>query len=325
MPSAAATLSRRPSRSPHAGMVRIEGGRFKMGSDAHYPEEAPARWVEVDDFWIDVRPVSSRDFSRFVRETGWVTVAEQAPDPAQYPGALPEFLAPASLVFFPTKGPVPLSDIRAWWAYTLGADWRHPLGPDSSLTGLLDHPVVHVAWEDVEAYAHWAGKDLPTEAEWEYACRGGLDGAEYAWGDALHPGGQAMANTWQGRFPFETLKRGGNFRTSRIGAFPPNGYGLHDMIGNVWEWTQDWWSTTAPKAASPCCAPKNPRGGSAEDSLDRDCAGGDIPRKVLKGGSHLCAPSYCRRYRPAARHAQPIDTSTSHIGFRCVVRGTPGI
>ena len=325
MSSVAATLTRKPPK-PLAGMVRIEGGKFRMGSDVHYPEEAPARWVEVDDFWIDSHPVTSRDFSRFVRDTGWVTVAEQAPDPAQYPGALPEFLAPASLVFFPTQGPVPLSDIRAWWTYTLGADWRHPLGPDSSLTGLLDHPVVHVAWADVEAYARWAGKELPTEAEWEFAARGKLDGAEYAWGAELQPGGQPMANTWQGRFPFETPKRGGNFRTSRVGAFPPNGYGLHDMIGNVWEWTQDWWSTAAPQAAaSPCCAPKNPRGGAAEDSLDRDCAGGDIPRKVLKGGSHLCAPSYCRRYRPAARHAQPVDTSTSHIGFRCVVRGTPGI
>ena len=321
MPSTLA-LARKPRRTPHDGMVPIAGGRFRMGSDRHYPEEAPVRWVEVDDFWIDARPVTVRDFARFVRETGWVTVAEQAPDPAQYPGVLPEFAAPGSLVFQPTAGPVPLDDIRAWWRYTLGADWRHPVGPQSSLNGLLDHPVVHVAWADVEAYARWIGKELPTEAEWEYAARGGLDGADYAWGEAFTPGGQVMANTWQGEFPYQTLKRGCNFRTSRTGSFPPNGYGLFDMIGNVWEWTQDWWSTTAPQAASPCCAPKNPRGGTVEGSLDRNCsAGGDIPRKVLKGGSHLCAPSYCRRYRPAARHAQPIDTSTSHIGFRCVVRG----
>ena len=324
MPSLAAKLSRRPARKPQDGMARILGGRFRMGSDRHYAEEAPARWVEVDDFWIDVRPVTVRDFACFVRETGWVTVAEQPPDPADYPGALPELLAPGSLVFVPTAGPVPLHDIRAWWTYALGADWRHPRGPDSGLNGLLDHPVVHVAWADVEAYARWAGKAPPTEAEWEYAARGGLDGAEFAWGDELAPRGQPMANTWQGEFPYQTLKRGGNFRTSRIGSFPPNGYGLFDMIGNVWEWTQDWWSTTAPgAAASPCCAPRNPRGGTLEGSLERDCpAGGDIPRKVLKGGSHLCAPSYCRRYRPAARHAQPIDTSTSHIGFRCVVRGS---
>jgi len=324
MPTIAPTLSRKPAWKLNAGMVQIPGGRFRMGSDRHYAEEAPERWVEVDDFWLDAHPVTVREFARFVRDTGWVTVAEQAPDPAQYPGALPEFLAPGSLVFVPTEGPVPLHDIRAWWRYTLGADWRHPVGPDSGLNGLLDHPVVHVAWADVEAYARWAGKGLPTEAEWEYAARGGLDGAEYAWGEELAPRGQPMANTWQGRFPYETLKRGGHFRTSRTGSFPPNGYGLFDMIGNVWEWTQDWWSTTAPTVASPCCAPKNPRGGTREDSLDRSCpAGGDIPRKVLKGGSHLCAPSYCRRYRPAARHAQPIDTSTSHIGFRCIVRGTP--
>jgi formylglycine-generating enzyme required for sulfatase activity len=321
--SSTATLNRKPQRKLHDGMVRIPGGRFRMGSDRHYAEEAPVRWVEVDDFWIDTHPVTNREFARFVRDTGWVTVAEQAPDPAQYPGALPDLLAPGSLVFFPTDGPVPLHDIHAWWAYTLGADWRRPTGPDSSLNGLLDHPVVHVAWADVEAYARWSGKDLPTEAEYEYAARGGLDGAEYAWGEELHPDGKVLANTWLGRFPFETLKRGANFRTSRVGSFPPNGYGLFDMIGNTWEWTQDWWSTGAESASSPCCAPRNPRGGSLEDSLDHDCpAGGDIPRKVLKGGSHLCAPSYCRRYRPAARHAQPIETSTSHIGFRCVLRAS---
>ena len=301
-------------------MVWIEGGRFRMGSDQHYPEEAPARWVEVDGFWIDAAPVTNRDFARFVKATNWVTFAEQAPDPAAYPGILPEYIAPGSLVFTPTEGPVPLGDFRLWWRYTLGADWRHPTGPDGSLAGLLDHPVVHVAWADVQAYADWAGKTLPTEAEWEFAARGGLDGAEFAWGDELHPGGQVLANTWLGRFPFETTKRGRNFRTSRVGSFPANGYGLHDMIGNVWEWTQDWWSAGAPAAASPCCAARNPRGGVMAESRETDCPGGDIPRKVLKGGSHLCAPSYCRRYRPAARHAQPIDTSSSHIGFRCVVR-----
>ena len=320
MVSAAQALKHARPRSPHPGMIQLAGGRFRMGSDQHYTEEAPARWVEVDAFWIDEKPVTNREFSRFVRETGCVTVAEQAPDPADYPGALPELLAHSSLVFVPTAGPVPLNDLRAWWRYTPGADWRHPAGPDSSLVGLLDHPVVHVAWADVAAYADWAGKALPTEAEWEFAARGGLDGAEFAWGDELNPGGRTMANTWQGRFPFETSKPGGNFRTSRVGAFPPNGYGLHDLIGNVWEWTQDWWSASAQAAASPCCAMRNPRGGAMEQSADAACAGGHIPRKVLKGGSHLCAPSYCRRYRPAARHAQPVDTSTSHVGFRCVVR-----
>jgi formylglycine-generating enzyme required for sulfatase activity len=319
---AQARLSRRIAKpDERAGMVRLDGGKFRMGSDRHYAEEAPVRWVEVDGFWIDAHPVTNREFARFVRDTGWVTWAEQAADPAQYPGAIPELLAPSSLVFFPTDGPVPLDDIRAWWRYTAGADWRHPIGPGSSLAGLLDHPVVHVAWADVEAYARWAGKELPTEAEWEFAARGGLDGAEFAWGDELHPDGRIMANTWLGKFPYQSPKRGGLFRTSRVGAFAPNGYGLHDMIGNTWEWTQDWWSAHGPEAASPCCAPRNPRGGTLEESCDPACPGGHIPRKVLKGGSHLCAPSYCRRYRPAARHAQPIDTSTSHIGFRCVVRG----
>jgi formylglycine-generating enzyme required for sulfatase activity len=320
MVSTAQALKRAKPKSEHPGMVWIEGGRFRMGSDHHYAEEAPARWVEVDGFWIDARPVTNREFARFVRATGWVTVAERAPDPADYPGAAPELLAPGSLVFFPTDGPVPLNDVRAWWRYTLSADWRRPLGPGSSLAGLWDHPVVHVAWADVEAYADWAGKALPTEAEWELAARGGLQEAEFAWGSELHPGGRIMANTWLGRFPFETAKRGGSFRTSRVGAFPPNGYGLYDMIGNTWEWTQDWWSAGAAKAASPCCAPRNPRGGGEDASRDAAGPGGHIPRKVLKGGSHLCAPSYCRRYRPAARHAQPVETSTSHIGFRCVAR-----
>ena len=320
MVSTAQALRRVKPKPLHPGMAWIDGGKFRMGSDHHYAEEAPARWVEVDGFWIDEAPVTNRDFARFVRETGWVTVAERTPDAADYPGALPQLLAPASLVFFPTDGPVPLTDVRAWWRYTLGAHWREPLGPGSSLAGLLDHPVVHVAWKDVEAYARWAGKDLPTEAEWEFAARGGLDGAEFAWGEELHPHGRIMANTWQGRFPYETTKRGGNMRTTRVGAFPANGHGLHDMIGNVWEWTCDWWSATAARASSPCCAPRNPRGASEEDSLDPACPAAHIPRKVLKGGSHLCAPSYCRRYRPAARHAHPVDTSTSHIGFRCVVR-----
>jgi formylglycine-generating enzyme required for sulfatase activity len=308
------------ARAERPGMAWIAGGRFRMGSDVHYAEEAPARHVAVDGFWIDAAPVTNRDFARFVEATGWVTLAETAPDAADYPGALPEMLVPASLLFVPTGGPVPLNDITAWWRYAAGADWRHPHGPDSSLDGLLDHPVVHVAWADVEAYARWADGDLPTEAEWEFAARGGLDGAEYAWGAELFPGGRPMANTWQGAFPHQTLKPGGAFRTSPVGAYPANGYGLSDMIGNTWEWTRDWWSTTATAVASPCCAPHNPVGGTLEDSLDPRQPQIPIPRKVLKGGSHLCAPSYCRRYRPAARHAHPVDTSTSHVGFRLVVR-----
>jgi sulfatase modifying factor 1 len=306
---------------PRPGMVWIPGGRFRMGSDRHYPEEAPSRPVDVDGFWIDAHPITNREFARFVADTGWTTFAELPANPDDYPGALPGMLAPASLVFTPSHGPVPLDDIAHWWRYVRGANWRRPSGPRSKLTGLWDHPVVHVAWRDVEAYARWTGADLPTEAEWEYAARGGLDGADYAWGDDFAPGGRAMANTWQGYFPWRSDKPGGEYRTSAVGAYPANGYGLSDMIGNVWEWTRDWWSAANPKAeASPCCAARNPIGGAIEQSYDPCTPRMMIPRRVLKGGSHLCAPSYCRRYRPAARHAQPIDTSASHVGFRLVVR-----
>ncbi|MCR5877184.1 formylglycine-generating enzyme family protein [Phenylobacterium sp. J367] len=250
-----------PPRPVHRGMVWLEGGTFRMGSDDHYPEEAPARPVRVDGFLIDTHPVTNREFARFVEATGWTTFAEIAPDPVQYPGALPEMLHPASLVFMPTEGPVPLNDITHWWRYTPGANWRQPLGPGSGLAGLGDHPVVHVAWPDVEAYARWAGKDLPTEAEWEFAARGGLDGAEYAWGDELNPRGRVMANTWLGDFPYRSTKPGRAFRTSRVGVHPANGYGLHDMIGNVWEWTKDWWGAHPP-AASPLRARRAIRSGA---------------------------------------------------------------
>jgi formylglycine-generating enzyme required for sulfatase activity len=227
-------------------------------------------------------------------------------------------------VFVPPGRPVDLRDWSQWWTFLKGADWRHPYGPDSSIAGLGDHPVVHVAFADAQAYAEWAGKELPTEAEWEFAARGGLDGAAYAWGDELTPGGRHRANTWQGHFPHQNLCQDGFARTSPVTAFPPNGYGLHDMIGNVWEWTSDWYaprhSADAPKA---CCIPENPRGGSEAASYDPRQPAIRIPRKVVKGGSHLCAPNYCRRYRPAARHAHPVETSTSHIGFRCVIRGRP--
>jgi formylglycine-generating enzyme len=258
-----------------------------------------------------------------VRATGYVTFAEIAPDPKDYPGALPNMLRAASLVFNPPKHPVDTADWRQWWTFKFGANWKRPTGPRSSISGLDDHPVVHVAYKDALAYAKWAGKDLPTEAEWEFAARGGLDGAEFAWGDEFTPGGKQMANTWQGAFPLENLKLDGYERTSPVTAFAPNGYGIHDMIGNVWEWTTDWYSTKheadAPKA---CCIPENPRGGREDASYDPCMPNIRIPRKVLKGGSHLCAPNYCRRYRPAARHPEPVDTSASHVGFRCVVRQT---
>jgi formylglycine-generating enzyme required for sulfatase activity len=299
--------------------VWVAGGTFRMGSDRHYPEEAPSHLVRVDGFWMDRRPVTNREFRRFVEATDYVTFAEIAPDPTEYPGALPEMLFPASLVFTPPGRPVDLRNFRNWWVFKRDADWRHPDGPGSSIDGMDDHPVVHVAYKDVEAYARWAGKELPTEAEWEYAARGGLEAAEFAWGDSLMPKDRLMANTWQGNFPNENLKLDGYERTSPVDAFPPNGYGIHDMIGNVWEWTQDWYSAKHEGTAQkPCCAAPNPRGGRVEGSYDPAEPEIRIPRKVLKGGSHLCAPNYCRRYRPAARHAQPVDTSTSHVGFRLV-------
>ena len=246
---------------------------------------------------MDEHPVTNLEFLRFVKATGHVTSAEQAPDPAQYPDAKPDMLFAGSVVFEKSSGPVDLSNHFNWWTWRRGADWRHPEGPESSLHGRERHPVVHVAFDDAEAYAAWAGKELPTEAEWEFAARGGLDGAEFAWGDELMPKGKPMANTWQGEFPYENTLVDGYEGTSPVGAFPPNGYGLYDMAGNVWEWTTDWYAASH-EAASPCCG-GDPRAASI-DPNDTSA----IPRKVMKGGSHLCAPNYCRRYRPAARMAQ---------------------
>jgi sulfatase modifying factor 1 len=309
-----------PATDPD-GMVFITGGTFRMGSDRHYPEEAPEHSVSVDSFWIDRTPVTNAEFRRFVDATGYITFAEIKPDAGDYPGALPHMLRAGSLVFTAPKHAVNLHDWSQWWTFKFGADWRHPYGPRSSISGLDNHPVVHIAYRDADAYAKWVGKALPTEAEWEFAARGGLDAAEYAWGDEFTPAGRHMANTWQGIFPRQNLAEDGYRRTSPVTAFPANGYGVYDLIGNVWEWTSDWWSTRhEAEAAKPCCIPNNPRGGAEAASYDPCQPGIKIPRKVLKGGSHLCAPNYCRRYRPAARHAEPIDTSTSHVGFRCVVR-----
>jgi formylglycine-generating enzyme required for sulfatase activity len=307
---------------PHRpAMVFIPGGTFRMGSDRHYPEEAPAHRVTVDGFWIDRYPITNRQFREFVRATGHVTFAEVAPDPAAYPGTLPHMLYAGSLVFSPPAGPVDLRLWGEWWTLLKGANWRHPYGPKSNIHGLDNHPVVHVAFADALAYARWAGKDLPTEAEWEFAARGGVDGTEYAWGSEFTPGGKHMANTWQGEFPRQNRSEDGFERTSPANAFPPNGYGVYDMIGNVWEWTTDWYAAKhQADVAKACCIPENPRGGREEESYDACLPDIEIPRKVIKGGSHLCAPNYCRRYRPAARHAQPVDTSTSHVGFRCISR-----
>jgi formylglycine-generating enzyme required for sulfatase activity len=310
-----------PADAPFPDMVWIPGGTFRMGSDKHYPEERPVHRVTVDGFWMDRHPVTNERFQRFVDATGHVTFAEIAPDPANYPGALPHMLYAGSLVFVKPPDRVPLRNCGNWWHYVRGANWRHPTGPQSTLDRLERHPVVHVAFADADAFARWEGKDLPTEAEWEFAARGGLDGAEYAWGEEFQPGQRAMANTWQGEFPWQNLVQDGYEGTSPVGAFPPNGYGLCDTIGNVWEWTTDWYQPRHPdEKQKACCIPRNPRGGREEESYDPGQPEIVIPRKVLKGGSHLCAPNYCRRYRPAARFPEPVDTSTCHVGFRCIVR-----
>ncbi len=314
-----------PGLPPFPDMIWVPGGTFRMGSDKHYAEERPVHRVSVDGFWIDRYPVTNERFARFVKATNHRTFAEIPPDPAQYPGAKPDMLYAGSLVFVQPAGPVDLRNIANWWRFMPKADWRHPYGPKSSIEGLDRHPVVHVTFGDAETFARWEGKDLPTEAEWEFAARGGLDGASYAWGDEFVPDERHRANTWQGDFPWQHLCRDGYEGTSPVDAFPPNGYGLHDMIGNVWEWTTDWYVAKHPQEeAKACCIPHNPRGPRKEESYDRRLPRIEIPRKVLKGGSHLCAPNYCRRYRPAARFPEPVDTSTCHVGFRCIVRSASG-
>jgi formylglycine-generating enzyme len=289
-------------------MVWIPAGEFLMGSEDFYPEERPVRRVAVDGFWMDEHPVTVAEFRRFVKDTGHVTWAELAPEAADYPDADPGLLVPGSLVFVQPDGPVDLDDISNWWHWTPGAQWRHPDGPDSTLHGRELHPVTHVAYSDALAYAEWAGKQLPTEVQWERAARGGLEGTVFCWGDEFAPRGKMMANTWQGEFPWQNLMLDGFMGTSPVKKFPANGFGLYDMAGNVWEWTSDVFSPdhSDDVAERPCCAPVH----SADD----------IERRVTKGGSHLCAPNYCLRYRPAARQGQAVDTSTSHIGFRCIVR-----
>jgi len=308
-----------PGPPPADTMVWIPGGTFLMGSDHHYPEESPAHKVKVAGFWMSRHTVTNREFARFVEETHYLTVAERPANPDDYPGAKPELLAPSSVVFKKASGPVDLRNPYNWWIYVAGADWRHPRGPGSSISGLDDHPVVHVAFEDSEAYAKWARQDLPTEAEWEFAARGGLEGAEYSWGNVYMPEGRPMANTWQGEFPWQNLVQDGYEWTAPVESFPSNGYGLFDMAGNVWEWTTDWFQHHS-KSEHACCTVENPRGGERDQSIDPRTPALSIPRKVMKGGSYLCAPNYCRRYRPAARMAQMIDTSTCHLGFRCIVR-----
>lgn len=290
--------------------VWIEGGEFRMGDDNTYREEGPARNVRVDGFWIDAHEVTNAQFAAFVADTGYVTVAERPKSAQDFPGAGPEMLKPGSVTFTPPDISRPFD---SWWSYTPGADWRHPEGPASSIEGRDNYPVVQVAFEDAQAYAEWAGRALPTEAQFEYAARSKRDGEHYAWGgDSLTPAGRHMANTWQGLFPVQNTAADGHSGLAPVGCYPANDWQVYDLIGNAWEWTQDWYAPSHDAAAS-----DNPTGPPAEKSFDPANAG--FPVRVIKGGSFLCAPNYCKRYRPAARHAQDTGLGTGHIGFRTVL------
>lgn len=294
------------------GMTLIMGGEFVMGSAHHYPEEQPLVTKRVEDFWLDATPVTNQQFAKFVKETGYVTVAEKPPSAEDYPDAQVELLVPGSLVFKPASPGAILRDFHDWWSYIPGAKWSRPDGKTNLTLADQSKPVVQVCWHDAMAYAEWAGKSLPTEAEWEYAARGGLNNRPYAWGDDLYPDGKLLANIWQGNFPFKDTQNSQCFYgTSPVRAFPPNHFGLYDMIGNVWEWTLDEWNSRHVAQAKTCCHSKAPQ------------TKGMFATKVLKGGSHLCAENYCQRYRPAARHAQTTESATTHIGFRCIKRCPP--
>ena len=284
-----------------ANMHRIRGGTFLMGSEQFYADEGPVHEVAVADFLIDEHPVTNRQFAAFVTDTAYVTTAERPLPAGEFPELGEQERAPGSLAFRPTTGPVPLVDWRRWWEWVPGAHWRTPFGAGPAGD---DHPVVQVSFDDASAYAEWAGSRLPTEAEWEYAARGGGAETTYAWGDELRPGGALMANTWQGAFPYRNEGASGWRGTSPVGTFPPNGAGLVDMIGNVWEWTTSPYTARHDPDVASCCV--------ADGHGDRP------DRRALKGGSHLCAPEYCLRYRPPARSPQSDDTSTTNIGFRCV-------
>ncbi len=313
-------------RADEPGMVWIPAGEFTMGTNdaTAQPNEGPAHRVRVDGFWMDATDVTNAEFAQFVAATGYVTTAERKPDwnelKKQLPPGTPKpddsVLVPGSLVFTPPDHPVPLDDMSAWWTWTPGASWRHPEGPGSETKGRENYPVVQVTWDDAAAYAQWAGKRLPTEAEWEYAARGGLEGKRYPWGDEFRPGGKYMANTWTGEFPYRNTAADGYAGTSPVKSFPPNGYGLYDMVGNVWQWCADFYRADAfvQCSGASCCL--NPKGPADTFNPTRDVPGS--VEHVTKGGSFLCNASYCESYRPSARRGVPPDTSTAHIGFRCV-------
>lgn len=304
-----------PAPAPE-GMVWIPGGEFSMGAeDPEMRDARPFHRVALDGFWMDRTEVTNEEFMRFAEATGYVTVAERKPDPKDFPGAPPENLVPGAVVFTPPETKVPLNNHYVWWSYVKGANWRHPEGPESDLKGKERHPVVHIAYQDAEAYAKWAGKRLPTEAEFEFAARGGLDRKRFAWGDEFKPGGKFQANSFQGHFPDQNTGADGFVGSAPVGTFTPNGFGLFDMAGNVWEWTADWYRADYYQTlAATRQVARNPQGPS--DSLDPSEPG--LAKRVQKGGSFLCTDEYCARYMPGGRGKGEPDTGTNHLGFRCV-------
>lgn len=306
------------------GMIWVDGGEFTMGTDDpnSFPNERPAHLVRLDGFWVDRTPVTNAQFAEFIDATGYVTTAERPVDWDEMKKTLPpgtpkppaEKLLPGSLVFTPPEGRVPLHNMGAWWSWTTGANWRHPEGPDSDLEGRDSHPVVQVSWEDATVFAEWAGKRLPSEAEWEYAARGGAK-TRFHWGDEFRPEGEYMANTFTGQFPFKNTGADGFPLTAPVDAFPANGYGLHDVAGNTWEWTADRYRYTRNQELA--------REGVAENptcpTTTFDPADPYSERRVIKGGSYLCHVDYCESYRPTARRGTPPDTGSTHVGFRCVL------
>jgi formylglycine-generating enzyme required for sulfatase activity len=313
-PAPAEKAAPAPAPTP-AGMVWIPPGEFWMGAEEPgMPDARPPHRVRVDGFWLDRTEVTNDDFARFVAATKHVTVAERPIDPAEFPGVPPEVLVPGSIVFTAPAGEVSLENHLGWWRYVPGASWRHPQGPDSTLDRLGKHPVVHVAWEDAAAYCAWAGKRLPTEAEFERAARGGLERKKYGWGDELKPGGAWQANTFQGRFPDDDRADDGHRGTAPVASYPANPFGVHDLAGNVWEWCSDWYrADTYAKRARDGAAVENPKGPA--DSLDPSEPG--VPKRVQRGGSYLCSDQYCTRYVPGGRGKGATDSGTTHVGFRC--------
>ena len=324
IPAVSLPIDEPPAVTP-PGMAWIPRGEFTMGNadPESPPVERPAHQVSLNGFWMDVNEVTNARFREFVDATGYVTTAEKPIDweslnkelPPGTPMPSSDRLAPGSLVFTDPGRAVSLDDPANWWRWVAGANWRHPDGPESSITGKDEHPVVHVSWDDAVAYARWAGKRLPTEAEWEYAARGGLEGRKYAWGDDFEPEGKPLANTWQGRFPELNTLADGFPRTAPVGSYPPNGHGLHDMIGNVWEWCQDWYRPDAYQLVSDEKSVLNPKGPSAAADPNDPYQ----PKRVTRGGSFLCSPNYCSNYRPSARRGTAVDSGMSHVGFRCVL------